>query len=122
MLKSVMSPKDQSRYKYILCVDGHQAPSRLIWYLASGCTIIIVDSNKYTLAPYIWIHKYLKENVHFVRVKSDLSDLRHVLETIKHGNIGYNIAKNAYQFAFEHLNPSALAKAAKDAILECHNS
>ena len=121
-LKDIKSPKEQSLYKYIICVDGHQASSRIVWYLASGCTIIMVDSGKYTLASEMWIHKHMKENIHYIRVKSDLSDLSHVLDTIRYGNTAFNIAKNAYALANEYLNPKALSQATFDAIFASERS
>jgi hypothetical protein len=57
-----MSPKDQSNFKCIVYVDGHQASSRIIWQLCSGTALVVVDSQSLTLAPRIWIHDYLIEN------------------------------------------------------------
>jgi hypothetical protein len=121
-LKPKVSPKDQSLFASILCVDGHQAANRLIWNLASGSAIIMIESNKFTLAPKMWIHKYLMENVHYVSVKSDLSDLQHVLENIHFGDFAFNLAKNAYRLAYTHLNTDALAKETRDAFIFCDRS
>jgi hypothetical protein len=70
-----LSPKEQSGYKYIVHVDGHVSAFRLSLELSMGCVILLVDS------PWkIWYRDLLIDGVHYVSVKSDLSDL---IEKIK---------------------------------------
>lgn len=70
-----LSPKEQSKYKYIVHVDGHVSAFRLSLELSMGCVILLVDS------PWkIWYRDLLKEGEHYVSVKEDLSDL---IEKIK---------------------------------------
>jgi hypothetical protein len=112
-LCSPMSPVEQSKSQILLCVDGHQASSRLVWYLASGCVIIIVDSSEMTLAPRLWIHDYLKEDLHYVRVKSDFSDLQSkVRDLLLNQDEGFRLASTAYKLANTILRPRALSEAA----------
>ena len=69
-LKSNMSPEDQSKYKYILNIDGHVSAFRLSLELSMGSVILLVDSD-YNL----WFKKYLVAWTHYVPIKADLSDL-----------------------------------------------
>lgn len=114
-----MTPKHQSMYKCIVYVDGHQASSRIIWHICSGSALILVDSSPLTLAPRIWIHDFLVENVHYVRVKSDLSNLHEVLQFVLSSNNGYYLAKNLYKLGFDKLNPEALIQSSAKAIISC---
>jgi hypothetical protein len=117
-LKERLSPRDQSRYKIIINVDGHQASSRLIWHLASGCALVLVDSGPFCLAPKMWIHKFLQENIHYVRVKHDLSDIEDVLNSLDTNKL-FDLAKNSYSLASKVLRPSALAQETAEAIISC---
>ena len=67
-----VSPQEQQKYKYLIHVDGHVSAYRLTRELYSGSVILLVKSpNNYSL----WITPLLKEWVHYVPVKADLSDL-----------------------------------------------
>jgi hypothetical protein len=65
-----LSPEEQSRYKYIINVDGHVSAFRLSLELSMG-SVVLLQESKYR----IWFRKYLKEYVHYVPIKEDLSDL-----------------------------------------------
>lgn len=65
-----LSPEEQSKYKYIIHIDGHTAAFRLSLEMAMGSVILKVDS-KYKL----WFFDMLIPYVHYVPVKGDLSDL-----------------------------------------------
>jgi hypothetical protein len=79
-LAETLSVEEQCKYRVLIYVDGHQASSRLIWYLCSGSAIVMVDS--VSSAPKTWIHEHLRENLHYVRVKSDLSNLDEVIQSL----------------------------------------
>jgi len=67
----------QSNYKYIIHIDGHVSAYRLGKELSLGSTILKVDS----LFDYkLWFSGYLKENIHYIPIKKDLSNL---IQTIK---------------------------------------
>lgn len=113
-----MSPDLQSQYKILIYVDGHQASSRLLWHLASGCALIMIESNQFTLAPKIWIHDYLQENVHYLKVKQDCSDLEITINKIlNNSELSYNLASNAYKLANSILRPDAIAQNAAKAFI-----
>ena len=69
-LVEYMTPKDQSKYKYIVNIDGHSSAFRLALELSMKSVILLVES-KYKL----WFHDYLKPYVHYIPIKADLSDL-----------------------------------------------
>lgn len=65
-----LTPEEQSRYKYIVNIDGHVSAFRLSLEMRMGCCILLVESD-YKL----WFSGDLKPYVHYVPVKRDLSDL-----------------------------------------------
>jgi len=65
-----MTPKEQSEYKYIIHIDGHVSAFRLSYEFSMNSTILLVDSNWK-----IWFSNMIKPYVHYVPVKSDLSDI-----------------------------------------------
>lgn len=68
--KEHMCIKTQSSYKYIINIDGHVTAFRISQELSLGSVVLLVKSN-YN----IWFMNLLEENVHYVSVNSDLSDL-----------------------------------------------
>jgi hypothetical protein len=65
-----MTREDQSKFKYILHIDGNIAAFRLSEDLQSGSTVLKVQG------PYtVWFSPLLKEYEHYVPIKADLSDL-----------------------------------------------
>jgi hypothetical protein len=84
-----------SKYKYILNIDGSVTAFRLSAELAFGSVILKVDS-KYK----IWYLHLLEPWIHYIPIKSDLSDLKEKIEWCKANQskcetIGTN-AKNFY--------------------------
>ena len=66
---------DQSKYKYIIHVDGNVAAYRLLKSMLTGSLILRVQS-EYT----IWADHLIQPDVHYKLIKPDLSDLDSVLE------------------------------------------
>ncbi len=95
---------EQSKYKYILEIEGNVAAHRIASDMLLGSVPLIVDT-EYTL----WFQHLLKEYVHYIPVKKDLSDL---IEKIRWCNqnddICEKIAKNARQFALDILNKDVI--------------
>jgi hypothetical protein len=86
---------DQSRYKYIIHVDGNVAAFRLLKSMLTGSLIVRVKS-PYTL----WVDHVLKEGVHYVSVKEDLSDLQEVIDWCKeHDDKARKMAEAGLAFA-----------------------
>lgn len=67
-----LSPEQQSDYKYLINVDGHVSAFRMSLELSMGCCVLMVESaEKWKM----WFSDMLEPYVHFVPIKSDLSDL-----------------------------------------------
>lgn len=99
-----LTPQEQTEYKYIVNVDGHVASYRLSLELSSGTCILLADS-EYKL----WYRHLLQPFVHYVPVKSDLSDLLQKIQWCKK-NDGkcLEIAKNAKKFAEKYLTKNGI--------------
>lgn len=67
-----LTPKEQSRYKYIIHIKGYVSAYRLSYELNMGSVILLVDdADGYKM----WVSRFLVPYVHYIPVKSDLSDL-----------------------------------------------
>ena len=90
---------EQSKYKYIINVDGHVKAFRLSSELNSGSVLLIVAS-KWKL----WYSDMLKPYEHYVPVKSDMSDLiQQVIWCRKNDSQCKKIVKNAKEFYSKYL-------------------
>jgi hypothetical protein len=94
--------EQQSKYKYIIHVDGNVAAYRLLKMMLLGSLLLRVKSDYY-----MWMDKgdgkereKLEEGKHYVGIKSDLSDLKEVVEWCKlHDKECAKIAKEGRAFA-----------------------
>lgn len=90
-----MTMVEQSKYKYIIHVDGNVNAYRLLTTMLTGSLILRVDS-EYTS----WVDHLLIPNKHYVIVRPDLSDLVEKINwCIKHDNKSAEIARNGLEFA-----------------------
>ena len=90
---------EQSNYKYIVYIEGNVAAHRLLVDMLLGSTILYVDT-EYKL----WFEHLLEENIHYVKVKRDLSDLiQKILWCRENDELCKNIAKNARELALSLL-------------------
>jgi len=93
-----------SKYKYVLNIDGSVTAFRLSAELAFGSVILKVDS-KYK----IWYSDLLVPWVHYIPIKSDLSDLKEKIQWCKDNQaICKTIAANARKFYFKYINKSSM--------------
>ena len=85
------------KFKYLIDIDGNSNSwPGLFMKLCSGSCILKVDS-EYNF--YQWFYKFLKPWVHFVPIKSDLSDLEEKLIYLRsNDDIGKKIALNSEEF------------------------
>jgi hypothetical protein len=89
-----------SKYKYILNIDGSVTAFRLSAELAFGSVILKVDS-KYK----IWYLHLLEPWVHYIPIKSDLSDLKEKIEWCKSNqNTCEIIGSNARKFYYKYIS------------------
>lgn len=89
-----LSPEEQSKYKYIINVEGHVSAYRLSLELSMNSVILLVNC-EYKL----WYSNVLKPLVHYIPIKHDLSDLIEKVKWCKkHDKECEKIAKNAKKF------------------------
>ena len=85
------------KFKYLIDIDGNSNSwPGLFMKLCSGSCILKVDS---AYNYYQWFYKFMKPWIHFVPIKSDLSDLREKLTYLRNNDhIGEEIAFNSEEF------------------------
>lgn len=99
-----LTPEEQASYKYIVNVDGHVNAFRLSLEMSMGCVILMVES-KYR----IWFRRYLKEYVHYVPIKADLSDIFEKIRWCReHDKECEQIALNAKKFYDTYLTKNGI--------------
>lgn len=99
-----LSPQEQAGYKYIVHIQGHVAAFRLSLELSMGSTILLVES-EYSL----WFIHLLKPFVHYIPVKSDLSDLIDTIKWCKENDDKCKeIAQNAKTFFKKYLQKDGI--------------
>jgi hypothetical protein len=95
MSGNFLTMADQSKYKYIIHVDGNVNAYRLLATMLTGSLILRVTS-QYTS----WVDHMLQHKVHYVPVKADLSDLLDVIRWCKKNDDKcQEIARNGMEFA-----------------------
>lgn len=99
-----LSPYQQSSYKYIIHIQGHVAAFRLSLELSMKSVILLVES-EYK----IWYTDMLEEYVHYVPVKSDLSNLISQIDWCKQNDQKCKeIADNAEIFYNTYLSKKSM--------------
>jgi hypothetical protein len=94
---------DQIHHKFLLYLEGHCAACRLGSMLGSGCVVFKADST--CVASELWFTHLLRENVHYVRIRADLTDLvDKVAHYIAHSAEAEQIARNARVFYETYLS------------------
>ena len=90
----------QTKYKYLLDIEGNVSAYRLAFILASGSLVLKVDS-QYK----IWFSNLLEPWVHYVPVKNDLSDLAQQITWCKQNDKECKkIAINAQNLVKKYIN------------------
>ena len=74
-MNSFLSMAEQSKYKYIIHVDGNVNAYRLLTTMTTGSLVLRITS-QYTS----WADHLLQHMVHYVPVRQDLSDLNEVIQ------------------------------------------
>ena len=98
---------EQSKYKYLVYVDGHCAACRYGFMMRLGSVIIKVESRQ--VADTMWYFPLLKPYVDHVPVKDDLSDLEEKIRWCReHDDECRKIADNAKAFYEKYVARRAL--------------
>lgn len=97
-----LSMTEQSKYKYMIHVDGNVAAYRLLKTMLLKSVILKVEG-EYLL----WVDYLLKPWKHYVPVKADLSDLEEMVKWCQDNDSkAKKIAEEGYKFAEKHLTKS----------------
>ena len=92
--------EEQSKYKYIIHIDGNVAAYRLLKTMLLGSVILKVEG-KYLL----WVEQLLQDGVNYIKIKEDLSDLIEKIEWCNsHSEECKVIAENGVELAKKILN------------------
>jgi hypothetical protein len=103
---SFLSMEEQSKYKYIINIDGNVGAYRLLKFFLVGSLILKVDG-----IYKLWIEDYIMPNVHYIPVKSDLSDLLDVIKwCCANDDKCRQIAVNSYNLAKKILTKEFINK------------
>lgn len=98
---------EQSKYKYLVYVDGHCAACRYAFMMRLGSVILKVESRQ--VADNMWYFPLLKPYHDHVPVKSDLSDLEEKIRWCReHDDECRQIAENAKTFYEKYVARDAL--------------
>lgn len=106
--KYFMSMKEQSKYKYILNIEGFVAAFRLTVELSYNSVILLVDSDygvwySHMLIPFN-INTNNHADAHYIPIKEDLSDLLKIIDWCKHNDdTCKTIANNGLEFYNKYL-------------------
>lgn len=112
-LLSYMTLEEQSRYKYILHIDGHTSAYRLSRELGSGSVILYVQS-RFKL----WFFDQLVPYVHYIPVAEDLSDLYKQIQWCRlHDEECQRITQNALEFYNTTLQKEGILKYLRNTIV-----
>jgi hypothetical protein len=99
-----LSLQEQSRYKYIINVEGNVAAYRLSYELSAGSVILLVNS-KWKM----WYYDLLKPYKHYIPVHQDLSDLFTQIKWCQdHDDLCAQIAVNAKRFYDKYLSSDSI--------------
>lgn len=99
-----LSPQEQSKYAYVLNIEGHVAAYRLSYELSFGSVILLVDSEWK-----MWFSRFIIPWKHYVPVKADLSDLVEKVRWCKENDEECKkIAQNSIEFYNKYLSMNGI--------------
>ena len=107
-----MTMSDQSKFKYIIHIDGNVHAYRLLNTMRTGSLILRVKSEYISWIDHLLDQEHGRGNQTYISVKSDLSDLINKIEYCeKHSEECRLIAERATQFAEKVMTPSFVINA-----------
>ena len=87
-------------FKYIVIVDGHSAPNRVLTLLLTARLVLRVHSGPSVAGHRLWCDAYLRPMEHYVPVRADLSDFEEKVRWLAtHAKEAASIAANGYTMA-----------------------
>jgi hypothetical protein len=110
--------EEQSKYKYIIHIDGNVAAYRLLKTMLLGSVILKVQG-KYLL----WIEQLLEDGVNYISIKPDMSDLIEKIEWCNsHDAECKIIAENGAKLAQKILNKDYIDNSFVKILLDVKNT
>lgn len=101
-LRPSISVQNQLQCRYLLALEGNDVATSLKWMLASNSTVVMPHPTCETWA----CEKFLEPYVHYVPVRSDLSDIEDVYHwCLDHDDACRDIAQQGRLFISEFQNP-----------------
>jgi hypothetical protein len=95
LLVEPLSHQEQSKYKYILYIEGNVSAYRGAFLFSMGCVVLWVKSHKYKL----WFEPHLKDMVNCIIINNDLSNLEEKITWLKQNDKkAEEIANNGLEF------------------------
>ena len=96
-----MTLEEHLKYKFILCLEGHDVASNLKWVMSSN-SLAVMPKPKYETW---YMEGKLVANEHYVLIKDDYSDLEERLNYyIDHPNEALDIIEHAHQYTLQFQN------------------
>jgi len=113
-MKSWTSICDHMHYKYLVLLDGFTSPwARDFWSLHSNSVVLRQMSDFQS-----WFYPLMKENVHYLPVAGDLSDLHTcVLKARQNDKTAKRISQNARDFAASVLTDDSILGYTKELLV-----
>lgn len=103
-LVNKLSALEQSNYKYIIHINGHVSAFRLSYELGMNSVILIVKNDWK-----MWYSNMLKEYVHYIPIKEDLSDIIDKIKWCRNNDDKCkDITKNAKDFYIRYLQKDGI--------------
>lgn len=105
-----LTPYEQSKFKYIINIDGHVSAFRLSLELSMGsCLLMVKSSNSIGDTWKMWFSDLLIPYQHYIPIKEDSSDLIEKIKwCINNDRQCKEIAKNANAFYNKYLNKDSI--------------
>jgi DNA-directed RNA polymerase subunit E'/Rpb7 len=92
---------EQSNYKYLIHIDGNVNAYRMLYTMSTGSLLLRVESEYKS-----WAEQYMKKNIHYISIASDLSNLNDVIRWCKiNDKKCKEIAQNGMKLARSILTP-----------------
>jgi len=107
LFKDILEMNKMNEYKYHIYIEGNDLSSNLPWvFLNKGCLLMPKDILFNSI-----FNVNLKPWVHYVPIKTDLSDVDEIMSyLIKNDNIGEKIANNGYKYIKQFTNNDLMNK------------
>lgn len=102
MAKKRMSIAEQLQYRYVLCIEGNDVATSLMWVMASGCIPVMPRPTAET-----WLmHSQMVPEVHYIEIKSDFTDVEEKLRYYNdHPEEAMRIAKASQEWLRQFDDP-----------------